>query len=225
LILPISTFVADLFPAGERDEHVWGEPVADPILRDDPADVLARVGRHWGWVFAFGALTAIAGVAVLVWPGPTLQVIAVLFGIQLVVYGIFRFVAAFAVDDEGTGTRVLYALLGVLSFIVGIYAIRHVLVTLASLALLLGIFWIVQGSVELFTAISNRGLPSRGWTIFVGIISVLAGIVVLVYPSISLVTLAIVLGIWLIFFGAMEIYFAFRLRSVGSVAGRLAGAH
>lgn len=199
--------------------------MADPLLRNDPADVLARVGRHWGWLLGFGLVTAVAGIAVLVWPGPTLEVIAVLFGIQLVVYGVFRFVAAFAVDDESTGTRVLYALLGVLSFIVGIYAIKHILVTLGALALLLGIFWIVQGFVELFTAISNKNLPSRGWTIFVAIVSVLAGIVVLAYPSPSLYTLTIVLGIWLIFFGVMEIYFAFRLRSVGSVAGRLAGAH
>jgi len=64
----------------------------------DGADVLARVGRHWGWMMAFGIISLLAGVAVLVWPGRTLIVVAVLFGIQLVVTGIFRFVAAFASD-------------------------------------------------------------------------------------------------------------------------------
>jgi hypothetical protein len=39
------------------------------------------------------------------WPGATLLVIAVLFGVQLVIAGIFRFVVAFAADDTGGGTR------------------------------------------------------------------------------------------------------------------------
>jgi uncharacterized membrane protein HdeD (DUF308 family) len=37
--------------------------------------------------------------------------------------------------------------------------------------------------------------------------------VVLVYPAISLLVLAVVLGIWLIVFGAMQITVAFRIRS------------
>jgi len=67
--------------------------------RADPADIVARVGRHWGWVLAFGIITLLVGVAALAWPGRTLVVIAVLFGIQLVVMGIFRFAGAFASDD------------------------------------------------------------------------------------------------------------------------------
>jgi uncharacterized membrane protein HdeD (DUF308 family) len=130
----------------------------DQELRRDTADVLAGVGRHWGWVLAFGIVTLLAGLLALAWPGRTIVVIAVLFGIQLVVAGVFRFVAALASDDESGGTRVLLALLGVLSFIVGLYALRNVLVTIAALALLLGIFWIVNGAVEVFTALSHRGM-------------------------------------------------------------------
>lgn len=189
--------------------------------RNDVADVMTGIGRHWGWALAFGIITLLAGVAALVWPGRTLVVIAVLFGVQLVIAGIFRFVAAFALD-ESTGARVLYALLGVLALIVGLYALRHILLTLASLALLLGIFWIVNGFVEVFTAISHRGLPQRGWTIALGVLSIVAGIVVLANPAISLVTLTIVLGVWLVIFGIMEIVLAFRIRSVGVAGERLA---
>lgn len=196
----------------------------DRQVRADPADVLAGVGRHWGWVLVFGVVTVLAGLCVLAWPGRTVQVIAVLFGLQLVVAGIFRFVAALATDDESGGTRVLLALLGVLSFIVGLYALRNVLVTIAALALLLGIFWIVNGAVEAFTALSHRGMQGRGWTIFMGLLSIVAGVVVLVYPGISLATLAIVLGLWLLLFGVMEIVLAFRLRSAGHAAARVAPA-
>ncbi len=193
-------------------------------LRADAADVLAGVGRHWGWVLAFGIVTLLAGLLALAWPGRTVVVLAVLFGIQLVVAGIFRFVAALASDDQSGGTRVLLALLGVLSFIVGLYALRHILVTIATLALLLGIFWIVNGAIEVFTALSHRAMRGRGWTILVGALSVIAGVVVLVYPGISLITLAVVLGVWLLVYGVMEIVLAFRLRSVGQAATRIAAA-
>jgi uncharacterized membrane protein HdeD (DUF308 family) len=193
-------------------------------LRSDAADVLADVGRHWGWVLAFGIVTLLAGILALIWTGRTVVVLAVLFGIQLVVAGIFRFVAALATDDETGATRVLLALLGVLSFIVGLYALRHILVTIATLALLLGIFWIVNGAIEVFTALSHRRMPGRGWTIFMGLLSVVAGVVVLAYPGISLMTLAVVLGVWLLVFGVMEVGLAFRLRSIGQRAARIATA-
>ena len=179
------------------------------------ADVLARVGRHWGWMMTFGVISLLAGVAVLAWPGRTLIVVAVLFGIQLVVTGIFRFVAAFASEDLTGGTRVLLAVLGVLSLIIGLYAVRHILITLLALALLLGIFWIISGTGELFTALSHREMRGRGWTAAMGILSILSGLVVLVYPGISLLVLAVVLSIWLLVLGAMQITLAFRIRSLG----------
>jgi uncharacterized membrane protein HdeD (DUF308 family) len=177
-------------------------------------------------VLSFGIITLLAGVIVLAWPGETLLVIAVLFGIQLIIAGIFRFVTAFAAEDASGGTRVLLALLGVLSIIIGLWAVRHVLLTLIALVVLLGIFWVVNGAIELFTALSHRGMPGRGWTAAIGVLSILAGIIVLIYPGPSLLTLSIVLGIWLLVYGAMEIMAAFRLRGLAHPGSRhVAPAH
>jgi uncharacterized membrane protein HdeD (DUF308 family) len=185
-----------------------------PRLSGDPADMLGRLGRHWGWVLFFGLITVVLGILALAWPGHTLIAIAVVFGVQLVVMGVFRFVASFAFPDLSGGTRVLYALLGVLSLIIGLYALRHVLITIVALALLLGIFWVVNGTTELFTAISQRELPNRGWNIFSGILGIIAGIILLVYPAISVLTLAIVVSIWLIVYGMMLISVASQMRSL-----------
>jgi uncharacterized membrane protein HdeD (DUF308 family) len=192
--------------------------VSEPVQHG--ADMLAHLGRHWGWVLFFGIVTLLAGIAVLAWPGATLLVIAVLFGVQLIIAGIFRFVAAFATEDASGGTRALLALLGVLSVIIGLWAVRHVLLTLLALVVLLGIFWVVNGAIELFTALSHRGMPERGWTAAMGVLSILAGIVVLIYPGPSLLTLSIVLGIWLLVYGVMEIMAAFRLRGLAHSASR-----
>ena len=187
-------------------------------ISGDPADLVARVGRHWGWVLAFGIITIAVGIAALAWPGRTLVVVAVLFGIQLIVMGIFRFASAIAADDMTGGNRILLALLGVLSLIIGLYAVRHVLVTLLALAVLLGIFWIVSGAVELFMALSHREMRRRGWNAVMGVISVLAGIVVLAYPGISLLVLAVVLSVWLVVLGVMQISIAVRIRALGASA-------
>ncbi len=170
------------------------------------------MGRAWGWVLFFGIVTLAVGLAAIVWPGRTIVVIAVLFGVQLLVWGIFRLVNALAVDDASGGARVLYALIGVLSIVVGVLCLRHVLQTIAMLALLLGLYWVVSGVVELFTAMSHTDLPHRGLSMLMGALSVVAGIVVLAAPGISLVTLAIVLGCWLMLLGVLEVATAFRLR-------------
>ena len=189
-----------------------------PSPRTDAADLVASIGRHWIWLLAFGILTLAAGVAAVAWPGPTVIAIAVLFGIQLVVVGIFQFVSAFARRRRvrrrpGAERRA------------GVVRLHHRpvrdpprAVSVVALALLLGIFWIVNGFSEIFNALAHRDYPNRGWTGFIGVLSILAGIIVLAEPGISLVTLALVLGIWLIIYGVMEIAVAFRVRSaVGRV--------
>jgi uncharacterized membrane protein HdeD (DUF308 family) len=46
-----------------------------------------------------------------------------------------------------------------------------------------------------------------------GVLSVFAGLIVIAVPNISVITLAVVLGIWLLFWGIGEIMIAFRLRA------------
>jgi uncharacterized membrane protein HdeD (DUF308 family) len=190
-------------------------------------DAIARMGRHWGWSLAFGVITVAAGVAALVWPSITILALAVLLGAQLVVAGIFRFVAALGSEDLTGGTRAMLAVLGVLSFVVGLYALRHILVSVIALALLLGIFWITNGAIEIFVSIAHREQPARGWTAVTGVLSLIAGVIALVYPAISLLALAVLMGVWLIVFGGMEISLAFQVRRLirHGPGARMAHAH
>ena len=63
------------------------------------------------------------------------------------------------------------------------------------------------------TAISLPDLPARGWTIFFGVISVIAGVVVVAWPFGSLVVLTVVAGIWLVVIGMTEIVGGFAMRN------------
>ena len=174
---------------------------------------LSVLGKAWGWILAFGVISVVAGLAAIFWPGSALLAVAIVFGAYLVVGGIFRLVGAFAVPGESGWVRALMALLGLLSLVVGLYLLRHPVYTILIVALLLGFYWIIHGVIELFMAIGHSEMPRRGWTIITGILSVVAGAIVLFYPDISLLALTIVLGVWLIVYGVILIVGALGLRS------------
>jgi uncharacterized membrane protein HdeD (DUF308 family) len=69
--------------------------------------------------------------------------------------------------------------------------------------------------IEIFTALAHHDLPARGWTALTGVLSALAGIILLAFPGLTLLGLAVILGVWLVVFGVMEMTAALRLRTSG----------
>ena len=61
-------------------------------------------------------------------------------------------------------------------------------------------------------------LPGRGWTVFTGVLSVIAGLMLLAWPSLSLLTLSLLAGLWLVMLGAVQLSLARQLRSAVRVA-------
>jgi uncharacterized membrane protein HdeD (DUF308 family) len=175
---------------------------------------LARLGQQWGWIVAYGVASVLLGIVAFIYPGATLIVIAIVFAIQLLFGAVYQFVFAFAIPLEAGWLRALTAVVAVFAFVVGLYLLGHTGLTLLLLATLLGIYWIAQGVIELFVSIGHPELPSRGWMIASGVLSILAGAVVVVYPVTSLVFLTIFLGIWLVIFGAILVARGFSLRSL-----------
>ena len=182
-------------------------------------DILQVIGRSWGWVLFFGIATMILGILVTLRPVATIYGFAILLGIWLFVSGLFRMVMAVADNDDSGATRVLLALLGLISVLVGVFFLRHTYETVATLAFLIGIFWIIGGLIEFFTAYSQKSLSGRGWRIFMGLLGFAAGIVILVVPGITLVTLAYLMGIWLIIYGVLQVITSLTLRKLSAPVG------
>jgi uncharacterized membrane protein HdeD (DUF308 family) len=173
------------------------------------------VVRHlWKSTLALGVLTLIVGATVLVWPGQSIVVAGVLFGVYLLASGIAQVVAAFTVYAPAA-SRVLLFISGALSVVLGVFAFRDFNDGAAVwlLTLWIGIGFIFQGVSSSVLAISLPNLPDRGWYIFVGVLTVIAGMVVLVWPISSIVALAIIAGAWLVVIGAIEIVWALSARS------------
>jgi len=171
------------------------------------------IRQLWRSALALGVLTLGLGAVVLIWPGDSIVVASAVFGVYLLVAGIAQAIAAFAVDMS-TATRVLYFISGALSVVLGYFAFRDFNNGAAvwMMAIWIGVGFIFQGVTVTALAIDVPALPARGWYIFVGILTVIAGVVTLVWPISSIAVLAIVAGAWLVVIGITEIVGALSAR-------------
>ncbi len=178
----------------------------------------------WKSVLITGILSVILGAMVLRWPGPTIVTAAVLFGIYLLVTGIAQVFHAFTLHISGGGRALLF-ISGAASLVLAVLAFRHLNDAIWLLAIWVGIGFIFRGVAEAASAISDHDTPGRGWQIALGIITLIAGVIVLAYPIASLGTLTLVVGFWLIVVGVMEIIASFAIRKAGNeVRGVVADA-
>jgi uncharacterized membrane protein HdeD (DUF308 family) len=161
---------------------------------------LAGVGRSPALLVVEGVLGAVLGILVLTWPGATVGVLAWIFGALLIVTGVLHFVSA-ASAEAGAAGRVLSCVLGTLLFLGGLLCLRSPLQTALVLGLLIGIVWVVGGVVRITQGVVQGRGASRWWRIAAGVLWVVAGGLVLDFPSASLVTLASILGIVLLLEG------------------------
>lgn len=186
-------------------------------MQSDPAEMLGTLGRAWGWVLFFGIVTLLLGIVIVADPSQSVVFVAVMVGIWFIVAGIFRLVGSFTSDAEGH--RIWGIVIGLLSLLLGVYLCRHLNITIAILPVFVGLLWILQGVAEFFGAVANHDMPARGWTMFMGIVSLVAGIVVVSWPIQSITTLAWVLGIFLVIYGVMGIIAAFQVKGMARRAG------
>jgi uncharacterized membrane protein HdeD (DUF308 family) len=183
------------------------------------------------WKLAAGALTVLLGAIVLAWPGPTILVASTLFGVYLLATGLVELFVAFTLPWS-PATRVMLFISGALSLVLAILSFRHFgdAYAVLLLSLWIGISFIFLGISGVASGIGERQMPGRGWDIVLGILSVIAGVVVLIWPFDSIVVLTIVTGVWLVISGLGKVVQSFQIRkdakaarqAVDSVSQRMA---
>jgi uncharacterized membrane protein HdeD (DUF308 family) len=174
-------------------------------------NMLAAVGRIW-WLLLFGGLISLlVGIIVVFNREGSVQLLAILFAIYLIISGLFEIVRSFASGLTG-GTRALLLITGVLSVILGVFAIRYSGENAVDLlGIFVGIAFLFRGFASLFTGFDSK--EGRGWNIFFGIIMLVGGVVIMVQPAASLEAIAWIVGIWLVLIGIYEIIASFVVRS------------
>ena len=156
-----------------------------------------------------GVLGTIAGILAIVFPDLTLLALALITGINLLLLGALSLVDSFS-DDGDTGARVLSAVLGLLGIRAGLVVMRRPGESLLAVLLVLGIWLVVTGIVDLVRAFASA--RDRGLRLLAAAFDLVLGGLILALPDVSLKTLALLIGIAFIVRGVLSVVRGVALR-------------
>ena len=98
--------------------------------------------------------------------------------------------------------------LGLLSVVAGIIVLVEPGNSLKAIAVITGIFVLIDGVVALVAALS-RGAENRGLAALIGVLNLIVGVLLIRHPIGGVVAVALLVGIWLIVAGAVRFVLAF----------------
>lgn len=173
-----------------------------------------RSDLPWWLPLLLGVLSIVMGLVVWIWPAESLLTFAVLIGVWLLALGVSRVIGAFMPQPGRTaGQHVLSGVIGVLYIVAGVISLRHLVVSLALIAVLVAVQWLLTGVADIAMGMHAEG-GRRVWMLIGGVLSLLLGIVFLALPSLSLRFFIVFTAITAIVVGVAQVGVAFRLRAV-----------
>lgn len=185
----------------------------------DPPPAPGLLPHLWKSTLIFGVASVALGALVLLWPGISVLVAAIAFGVYLICSGIAQVFFAFSVHAS-VGSRVLLFVSGAASLVLALLAFRYVGAAIVLLAVWIGIGLIFRGVATAVSGLSDPLLPGRGWSIVLGLIILIGGVVIMVWPFRSILTVVFVVGIWLMVIGMFEVISSFAIRRASRHPGR-----
>lgn len=160
-----------------------------------------RVVRRWQLI---GALTAVViGIIGLAWPESALRAITLLFGVYLIVVGVTRISSAFGSASSGGLRRWLQVAFGLIVLIAGVLCLSNPFGSAIALTFVIGIGWVLDGIATIVVTFTADATGSRWRSIAIGLVSIVAGIVLMVTPVGALSSFLLVGSILLIIIGAV----------------------
>jgi uncharacterized membrane protein HdeD (DUF308 family) len=167
------------------------------------------IGKNW-WLFVvLGVICLVTGILAIVWPGLTLLTLGIFAGIYLLVTAVLEILDAIIGEPGG---RALSAILGIVSLIAGLIFLRRPGESLLAIVVVAGIFLVAEGVIRIVRAFGSTG---RRWVgVVAGLIDLALGILILAWPDLGLVTLAVFFALTMIVRGAVAIVGGLKLRSL-----------
>lgn len=173
-------------------------------------DLLDELSRNWWLVVLRGVAAVLFGLVALVWPGKTLVVLALVFGVYALVDAAALGYAAYR---SASGARIPLVVQAVLSAVMGLIALVWPVAAIVALVFVIGVWAVVTGVAEIVTAIRLRAHISSEWLlVFVGALSVVFGLLLWFWPLEGAQAIMFVIAMYAVIFGAVMAVAGFRLR-------------
>jgi len=173
--------------------------------------MITTLAQNW-WTLALRGLAAVIfGILAYIWPDITFTVLVLFFGAYALWDGVFALIGAFRTAGDRRWMLVLEGLVGIAAGIV-----TFIWPGAASLAILtiIAAWAIVTGIFEIIAAIRLREEIEGEWLMLLsGLLSVLFGIALIIWPVAGLVAVTWMIGAYAIIFGILLIVLGFRLRN------------
>jgi uncharacterized membrane protein HdeD (DUF308 family) len=173
--------------------------------------MLVSLARNW-WILLLSGLCAILfGVSAMVWPGLALDTLIILFGVYCIADGLASLMASFTKDERGQNWQVML-LGGVLSILSGLAAVLYPGVTALILLIMMGVWAILRGILEIIAAIQLRKVLKHEWLLGIaGALSILFGIAIVARPNLGALAIVWLIGSLAIAKGLLFTILALRL--------------
>lgn len=180
--------------------------------------MLNVLARHWWAVGLRGLAAVIFGILTLVVPHITLFVLIIFFGAYALVNGAFAIFVAIR-GRETMRNWVWLLVEGVAGVLLGILTLRWPQVTALVLLIFIAAWALVTGFGEIIQAIELRKIISNEWLLVLsGVLSILFGLILLIFPSAGALGLLYIIGIYAIIFGGLLMALSWQLRSMRKAA-------
>ena len=161
-----------------------------------------------------GLVTMAFGLLLLLWPGASLALLVLCFGVFALVDGLLMLATAFAAPAETPG-RMITTVAGLAAILVGVLTFFWPGLTAVAVALLIALRALIVGSAELLAARSahRHGAPAAAPVMLAigGAISIAFGVLLVVFPVRGLLTVIWVTGFYASILGLVVIANAWRL--------------
>jgi uncharacterized membrane protein HdeD (DUF308 family) len=165
-----------------------------------------------------GVLAFALGLIFVIWPGVSIGTAVVLFAIFCFVDAGVALTGLFS-SGRSAGDRILKVLRTVIDVTAAVVAIAYPGPTAGVLTVIIGVYAIVIGALELSAAGGPlaKAARSSGLLRVAGALSIIAGALLIIWPNIGAVTLAVVFGAYLAAYGAILVVSAVMAPKDGTV--------
>jgi uncharacterized membrane protein HdeD (DUF308 family) len=178
---------------------------------------VATLRTHAGWIIAFGIALIIFGVIALGDVVAATAATVFYVGIMMLLGAVAEIVTAF--KAQSWGKFFFWLALGVLYGIAGVITINDFDLAATVLTLMLGAALVATGLVRIYLAFQMKEGAPWGWVAVSGLITTILGMMILSrWPTSSVYTLGIFLGVDLVFAGVSWLSIGLALRSRSQTA-------
>jgi uncharacterized membrane protein HdeD (DUF308 family) len=184
------------------------------MAQNTPADFVRQAST---WSIVWGVLLILFGMLAVGSPFVAAVAVSVVVAWLIILAGVVHLILAF--HAHGAGSLIWKLLVGLAYLFFGVYLIMHPLLGVASLTLVLGSLFLIEGVLDIVLFFRMRSMRGSSWVLIDGVITVLLGLLIYIHwPSSSIWAIGTLVGVSMIISGITRVMLSLAARKAATAA-------